>query len=345
MARRLSCSACPATAVQGFPARPAPAQTARFARTGYERLSGCGGVAAASRESGSLVLCDILVVLRVQDCQKNLRGAGPGRGLQARPAARISSPGWRDPSVVCLQETSTAARPVKRYPVPHQIRLAGDGEPARPRKLPARNRDHATAGIRPLRGQWARRAGAEARGGQGAGGHRPAGGGLGAGPCRVPLLGEGEVGEGGAVVGVGAHGVARRDGRAGHPHRGAAVDRHQARGRLDAPPAAAPPFRQGERAGADVVEPERDAGGAGRGGTPARDAAEALRGAGATRQRPVSGRQLAARNHGARKSGQLKVFLIGGVPRESDGWAPARPGRLPGAGGSRQDCGLGPPPG
>ena len=91
MARRLSCSACPATAVQGFPARPAPAQTARFARTGYERLSGCGGVAAASRESGSLVLCDILVVLRVQDCQKNLRGAGPGRGLQARPAARISS--------------------------------------------------------------------------------------------------------------------------------------------------------------------------------------------------------------------------------------------------------------
>ena len=133
MARRLSCSACPATAVQGFPARPAPAQTARFARTGYERLSGCGGVAAASRESGSLVLCDILVVLRVQDCQKNLRGAGPGRGLQARPAARISSPGWRDPSVVCLQETSTAARPVNvtrfrtRYGWPVTVSRPGQG--------------------------------------------------------------------------------------------------------------------------------------------------------------------------------------------------------------------------
>ena len=32
------------------------------------------------------------------------------------------------------------------------MRLAGDGEPARPRKLPARNRDHAAAEIRPLMG-------------------------------------------------------------------------------------------------------------------------------------------------------------------------------------------------
>ena len=38
------------------------------------------------------------------------------------------------------------------YPAPHQVRLAGDGEPARLMKLPARNRDHAAAGIRPLMG-------------------------------------------------------------------------------------------------------------------------------------------------------------------------------------------------
>ena|SRR6516165_9656864 len=40
----------------------------------------------------------------------------------------------------------------ERYPAPHQIRLAGDGEPAPPRKLPARNRDHAAAGMRPRMG-------------------------------------------------------------------------------------------------------------------------------------------------------------------------------------------------
>src|SRR5215831_6607070 len=83
-----------------------------------------------------------------------------------RLAAEGLPGGARCPSVVRLQETSTVAGPVKRYPVPRQVRPAGDREPTRPRRLPARNRDHATAGLRPLmgsepgmRGSGTRRAG------------------------------------------------------------------------------------------------------------------------------------------------------------------------------------------
>jgi hypothetical protein len=51
-----------------------------------------------------------------------------------------------------LPETSAVAGPGERHPAPHQIRLAGDSEPALPRKLPARNRDHPPAGIQPPMG-------------------------------------------------------------------------------------------------------------------------------------------------------------------------------------------------
>src|SRR5215472_15912598 len=157
-------------------------------------------------------------------------GPGPGRpGLSASPA--VTGPAGISPP---------------RWRAPKE---AADPVPG-----PCRGWGPAAGGKR------ARYAAADVGGEQGAARHRSAGSNLG--PHPGPLLDEGEAG---AVVGVAGHDVAGRWGWTGHAGE-ADVIRHQARRRLDAPSAAAPPFGQRQRSGAGQVEPERGADGADRAG-------------------------------------------------------------------------------
>src|SRR5262249_51005819 len=81
MARRLSCSACPATAVQGFPARPAPAPPP--ASCAWDLL-----VSSERHWLSFLVGSARLVPLRIASRACRLLGASFGSGRPDPPSAQ-----------------------------------------------------------------------------------------------------------------------------------------------------------------------------------------------------------------------------------------------------------------
>src|SRR5215472_443246 len=106
-------------------AQPATIQTT--ARSVSTRTSPIRRSAAAVRGVGSAAVC-YPWRLQLDDPARRVVHLGVGG------RARVARVWWRRLSATDLRGRGAG----ERYPVPHQMRLAGGGEPARLRKLPGR---------------------------------------------------------------------------------------------------------------------------------------------------------------------------------------------------------------